>query len=172
MRPLVSAEILAAGTEMLTPFRVDTNSLYLTGALNGIGIELMRKSVVGDRLDDLVTTIANACFRADVVIVTGGLGPTADDLTREAAATALNLTLTEDPLILEGLRQRFAKRSSGAMPDNNRRQAQVIDGAVVLPNPNGSAPGLWIDRGDKVLFLLPGPPREMRRAPEPSEPMM
>lgn len=162
MRPLVSAEILAAGTEMLTPFRVDTNSLYLTGALNGIGIELMRKSVVGDRLDDLVTTIANACFRADVVIVTGGLGPTADDLTREAAAAALNLTLTEDPLILEGLRQRFARRSSGAMPENNRRQAQVIDGAAVLPNPNGSAPGLWIDRGDKVLILLPGPPREMR----------
>lgn len=162
MRPLVSAEILAAGTEMLTPFRVDTNSLYLTGELNAIGIELMRKSVVGDRLDDLVTTIANACFRTDVVIVTGGLGPTADDLTREAAAAALNLKLTEDPLILDGLRQRFAKRSSGAMPENNRRQAQVIEGAVVLPNPNGSAPGLWIDRGDKVLILLPGPPREMR----------
>ena len=161
MRPLVSAEILAAGSEMLTPFRIDTNSLFLTGKLNDIGIEVMRKSVVGDRLDDLVTTIANACFRADVVIVTGGLGPTADDLTREAAAAALNLKLKEDSEILEGLRQRFAKRSSGAMPENNRRQAQVPDGAVVLPNPNGSAPGLWIERGDKVLVLLPGPPREM-----------
>lgn len=161
MRPLVSAEILAAGTEMLTPFRIDTNSLFLTSKLNDIGIEVMRKSVVGDRLDDLVTTIANACFRADVVIVTGGLGPTADDLTRDAVAAALNLKLKEDPEILDALRRRFAKRAGGVMPENNRRQAQVLDGAVVLPNPNGSAPGLWIDRGDKVLILLPGPPREM-----------
>ncbi len=161
MRPFVSAEILAAGTEMLTPSRIDTNSLILTSRLNDIGIEVMRKSVVGDRLDDLVTTIANACFRADVVLVTGGLGPTADDLTREAAAAALNLRLKEDPEILDGLRRRFAKRSSGAMPENNRQQAQVPEGAVVLANANGSAPGLWIERGDKVLVLLPGPPREM-----------
>ncbi len=161
MRALVSAEIIAAGTEMLTPFRIDTNSLLLTSKLNELGIEVIRKSVVGDRLDDLMTTIASACFRADVVIVTGGLGPTADDLTRDAVAAALHLRLKEDPEILEGLRQRFAKQSSGAMPENNRRQAQVPDGAVVLANPNGSAPGLWIERGDKAVVLLPGPPREM-----------
>ena len=161
MRPLASAEIIAVGTEMLTPFRIDTNSLFLTRRLNDIGIDVLRKSVVGDRMDDLVTTVASACFRADVVIVTGGLGPTADDLTREAVAAALNLRLTEDPDILDGLRRRFAKRSSGVMPDNNRRQAQVLEGAVVLPNPNGSAPGLWIERGEKVLVLFPGPPREM-----------
>jgi nicotinamide-nucleotide amidase len=162
MRPFVSAEIVAVGTEMLTAFRIDTNSLFLTGRLNDMGIEVVRKSVVGDRMDDLVTTIADACFRSDVVLVTGGLGPTADDLTREAAAVALNLRLREDPEILEGLRQRFARRSSGPMPENNRRQAQVPDGAVVLMNPNGSAPGLWIERGDKTLVLLPGPPREMQ----------
>jgi nicotinamide-nucleotide amidase len=161
MRPLVTAEILAVGTEMLTPFRVDTNSLFLTARLNEIGIEVVRKSVVGDRLDDLVTTIANACFRADVVLVTGGLGPTADDLTREAVAAALNLTLKEDPEILDALKRRFAKRSTGVMPDNNRRQAQVPEGAAVLTNPNGSAPGLWIERGDRIIVLLPGPPREM-----------
>lgn len=161
MRALVSAEIVAVGTEMLTPFRVDTNSLYLTAQLNALGIGVLRKSIVGDRMDDLVTTLANACFRSDVVIVTGGLGPTADDLTREAAAAALNLRLTEDADILAALRARFAKRANGVMPENNRRQAQVPDGAVVLPNPNGSAPGLWIERGDKVVVLLPGPPREM-----------
>lgn len=161
MRPLVTAEILAAGSEMLTPFRVDTNSLFLTGKLNELGIDVIRKSIVGDRLDDLVTTISSACFRADVVIVTGGLGPTADDLSREAIAAALNLRLNEDPDILDGLRKRFAKRTSAPMPENNRRQAQVPEGAVVLPNPNGSAPGLWIERGDRVVVLLPGPPREM-----------
>jgi len=161
MRPLISAEIIAIGTEMLTPFRIDTNSLFLTRRLNDIGIDVLRKSVVGDRMDDLVETIANACFRADVVAITGGLGPTADDLTREAVATALNIRLKEDSEILDGLRRRFAKRSAGPMPDNNRRQAQVPEGAAVLPNPNGSAPGLWIERGDKVLVLLPGPPREM-----------
>ncbi|TAK15801.1 MAG: competence/damage-inducible protein A [Acidobacteria bacterium] len=161
MRPLVSAEIIAVGTEMLTPFRIDTNSLFLSARLNEIGIEVLRKSIVGDRMDDLVTTVANACFRSDVVIITGGLGPTADDLTREAVAAALNLRLREDPEILEGLKKRFAKRASGAMPENNRRQAQVLDGAVVLANPNGSAPGLWIDRGEKAVILLPGPPREM-----------
>lgn len=160
-RPLVSAEIVAVGTEMLTPFRIDTNSLFLTRRLNEIGIDVLRKSVVGDRMDDLVATIANACFRADVVLVTGGLGPTADDLTREAVAAALNVRLKEDSDILEGLQRRFAKRSAGPMPDNNRRQAQVIEGATVLANPNGSAPGLWIERGDKVVVLLPGPPREM-----------
>jgi nicotinamide-nucleotide amidase len=161
MRALVSAEIVAVGTEMLTPFRVDTNSLFLTRRLNDIGIDVLRKSVVGDRMDDLVATIANACFRADLVIVTGGLGPTADDLTREAAAAALNVRMKEDPEILEGLRRRFAKRSAGPMPDNNRRQAQVLEGASVLANPNGSAPGLWIERGDKIIVLFPGPPREM-----------
>jgi len=161
MRALLTAEIVAVGTEMLTPFRIDTNSLFLTRRLNDLGIDVLRKSVVGDRLDDLVTTVANACFRADVVLVTGGLGPTADDLTREAVAAALNLRLKEDPEILEGLRRRFAKRSNAVMPENNRRQAQVLDGAVVLANPNGSAPGLWIERGEKVLVLFPGPPREM-----------
>lgn len=162
MRAFTSAEILAVGTEMLTPFRIDTNSLFLTGQLNDVGIDVARKSIVGDRMDDLVTAIADACFRSDVVLVTGGLGPTADDLTREAAAVALNLRLREDPEILEALRRRFAKRSSGPMPENNRRQAQVPEGAVVLANPNGSAPGLWIERGEKALVLLPGPPREMQ----------
>jgi nicotinamide-nucleotide amidase len=161
MRALVTAEIVAVGTEMLTPIRIDTNSLFLTRRLNDLGIDVLRKSVVGDRMDDLMTTIANACFHADVVLVTGGLGPTADDLTREAVAAALNLRMKEDPEILDALRRRFAKRSSGAMPENNRRQAQVIEGAVVLANPNGSAPGLWIERGEKVLVLFPGPPREM-----------
>ncbi len=157
---LSTAEIIAVGTELLTPFRTDTNSLFLTARLNELGIVVRRKSIVGDEAADLGPAVRDALGRADLLVVCGGLGPTDDDLTRETVADVLGRTLTEDPAIVEHLRARFAARG-WTMPENNRRQASVPDGAVVLDNPRGTAPGLWLETGDRVVVLLPGPPREL-----------
>ena len=157
---LSTAEIIAVGTELLTPFRSDTNSLFLTGRLNELGIAVRCKSIVGDDAADLGTAVRNALERVDLLVICGGLGPTDDDLTRETVAGVLGRTLTEAPLIVESLRVRFAARG-WTMPENNRRQALVPDGAVVLDNPHGTAPGLWLEIGDQIVVLLPGPPREL-----------
>ena len=157
---LSTAEIIAVGTELLTPFRSDTNSLFLTARLNELGIMVRRKSIVGDEAADLGPAVRDALERADLLVVCGGLGPTDDDLTRETVAAVLGRTLTEDPSIVERLRARFAARG-WTMPANNRRQAMVPNGAVVLDNPRGTAPGLWMEAGDRVVVLLPGPPREL-----------
>jgi competence/damage-inducible protein CinA-like protein len=155
------AAIIAVGSEMLTPTRLDTNSLYITEVLNGIGVDVVAKAVVGDDRDELESQFAHALGRTDLVVLTGGLGPTEDDMTREAVAAYLRRPLSEDAQIVEKIRQRFALRG-WKMPDVNRRQAMVPEGAVVLDNPNGTAPGLWLDVEEKGVLLLPGPPREMR----------
>jgi nicotinamide-nucleotide amidase len=154
------AYIIAVGSELLTPSRLDTNSLYITDRLNAIGIAVAAKIVVGDDRDQIAAVVRESLSRADVVIVTGGLGPTDDDVTREAAAAVFGLTLDEDTTILDGIRQRFASRGLH-MPEINRRQAMVPRGAEVLSNPRGTAPGLWIEEGLRRLLLLPGPPPEM-----------
>ncbi len=154
------AEILAVGSELLTPYRSDTNSLYLTARLNELGIDVRAKAIVGDDAGDLGALFKQALDRADLVVLTGGLGPTADDLTRETVADVLGLPLDEDAEILAGLRQRFASRGV-TMPDINRRQAKVPRGAVALPNAKGTAPGLWIESAGRIVVLLPGPPREL-----------
>ncbi len=159
-RQPLRASIIAVGSELLTSTRIDTNSLAITETLDALGIEVRDKQVVGDRRADLAAQFRSALERADLVIVTGGLGPTDDDLTREAVSDALGLPMDEDLSILDTIRQRFASRGL-RMPEVNRRQAQVPRGAVVLSNPNGSAPGLWIERAAKAIALLPGPPREM-----------
>jgi competence/damage-inducible protein CinA-like protein len=159
--PLRSAEIIAVGSELLGSSRVDTNSLFLADKLAGLGITLRAKSVVGDRRGDLATFVRLALGRADLVILTGGLGPTDDDLTRDVVAEVLERPMTEDPAIVTGIEARFARRGL-KMPEINRRQAMVPRGATVLDNPNGSAPGLLIPVGDRVVLLLPGPPREMK----------
>lgn len=161
MNALRTAEILAVGSELLTPFRVDTNSLYLTGQLNELGIDVRNKGVVGDEPADIRARVLAALERADIVITSGGLGPTGDDLTRETVAAALGLTLAEDATVLAAIRKRFERRGL-QMPGGNRRQAAVPAGASVLPNPNGTAPGLWIESGGKIVVLLPGPPRELQ----------
>jgi len=161
MPPVRTAAILAVGSELLTPHRLDTNSLFLSGRLNDIGIDVVSKSVVGDNELALAAAIRHALDAEDLVVTTGGLGPTADDLTREVAAQILGLELVENAEVLESIRRRFERRGLH-MPDGNRRQAAVPKGAVVLPNPNGTAPGLWIDAGKAILVLLPGPPREMQ----------
>ena len=159
-QPLSMAEIIAVGTELLTPFRSDTNSLFLTAGLNELGIVVRRKSIVGDDAEDLASAVRSALARADLLVICGGLGPTEDDLTRETVADVLDRPLNENPAIVERLRARFARRG-WTMPDNNRRQARVPSGAVVLDNPRGTAPGLWLEHRGRVIVLLPGPPREL-----------
>jgi len=160
MRPLRSAEVIAVGSELLTASRLDTNSLFLAGRLRAIGIQLRAKAVVGDRADDLDAVLRAALGRSDLVVLTGGLVPTDDDLTRPVVAAALERPLSEDPAISEAIRERFARRAM-TMPEINRRQAMVPQGATVLPNANGTAPGLYLEAGDHVVVLLPGPPREL-----------
>jgi len=159
------AEIIAAGSEMLTPFRQDTNSLYLTARLNELGVAVAFKTIVGDNLGHLTGAARVALERADIVIFSGGLGPTEDDRTREAASAALGVGMVRDAEILTAMYKRFADRRM-TMPECNARQADVIDGAVVLPNANGSAPGQYIDTEvgghRKIVILLPGPPKELK----------
>lgn len=161
----MTAEIIAIGSELLTPLRQDTNSLYLTKRLNQLGVEVVVKTIVGDSRQRLVSVAQHALFRSDMVIFMGGLGPTEDDLTREAVAEALGLELHRDPGILARLEQRFAARGYTMTP-NNYKQADVITGAVVLPNRHGTAPGQWIsgkyEGRDRLVILLPGPPFELK----------
>jgi nicotinamide-nucleotide amidase len=161
----VNAEIIAVGSEMLTPYRMDTNSLYLTEQLNLLGVDVIFKSIVGDDLRRLVAAAQHGLFRSDILIFSGGLGPTEDDLTREAVAEALGLTLRRDPEILARLEKRFAERG-WKMSANNTKQADVLEGASVLPNPNGTAPGQWLggnfDGREHIIVLLPGPPHELK----------
>lgn len=156
-----TAEIIAVGSELLARQRIDTNSLFLAERLQELGIELRRKHVVGDHPAELRDTIADAIARVDLVITTGGLGPTDDDLTREAVAAVLGRRLAVDPEVLAIVAARFERRGV-PMPSVNRRQAEVIEGARWLPNPNGTAPGQVVDTGDRLIVLLPGPPREMQ----------
>jgi nicotinamide-nucleotide amidase len=157
----VRAEILAVGSELLTPLRTDTNALYLTGKLREVGIEVGARVTVADDPALLESAFRSALARADVVIATGGLGPTEDDLTREAAAAALGVGLWRDPRILDELKARFA-RYNRAMPPVNEKQADLIEGGVVLPNPRGTAPGQCVEADHRILILLPGPPHEMQ----------
>ena len=161
----MNAEIIAIGSELLTPFRKDTNSLYLTEKLNLLGVAVKFKTVVGDDRADLVTTAQHALFRSDIVLFMGGLGPTEDDLTREAVAEALGLELKRDPEVLKKIEERFASFGR-KMTDNNAKQADVITGGVVLPNRNGTAPGQWIsgkyEGRERIVILLPGPPSELK----------
>ncbi|HEV2579134.1 MAG TPA: competence/damage-inducible protein A [Acidobacteriaceae bacterium] len=164
------AEIIAVGSEMLTPHRTDTNSLFLTGGLNDLGVSVAFKTVIGDNRDHLTSAVRIALSRADIVITSGGLGPTEDDITRNCVADALGVELHKDPDTMAALYKRFAERRI-PMPPNNEKQAEVIDGAQLLQNRNGSAPGQWLDTTwpgadgqphRKIVILLPGPPKELK----------
>lgn len=157
----MDAEIIAVGSEMLTPERVDTNSLYLTGELNNLGIEVVTKCVIGDDRDRLAGAVRQALSRSAIVILSGGLGPTEDDVTREAVAQALGRQLVFHPEIAEALEQRFAQ-AKRKMAEVNKRQAFIIEGAGILGNDRGTAPGQWIEESGAVAMLLPGPPHELR----------
>jgi nicotinamide-nucleotide amidase len=162
-RAILSAGIIAVGSELLTPSKIDTNSLFITEQLNLLGIDVKLKAVAGDERAELEHVFRAWLTRVDLVVLCGGLGPTDDDLTREVVAAVLNRPLAEDEAITAHLRARFATRNLPMpMPESNRRQAMVPRGARVLSNARGSAPGLWIDHDDRVVLLLPGPPRELR----------
>ncbi len=157
----MKAELLAIGSELLGPLRAETNSLWLTERLLDAGIEVAARATLADDLALLESAFREALGRADVVIATGGLGPTADDLTREAAAAATGRPLRREASIIEALRARFA-RYGRTMSATNVKQADVIEGAEALPNARGTAPGQALDLGGRLLVLLPGPPVEMK----------
>jgi nicotinamide-nucleotide amidase len=161
----MNAEIIAVGSEMLTPFRQDTNSLYITEKLNGLGVSVAFKTIAGDKLKHLTDVVRHALSRVDIVVISGGLGPTEDDLTREAVAEGLGVRLKRDADIIAHLYKRAAARR-WTMTRNNEKQADVIEGATMLPNSLGSAPGQWLDTvfgtHRKLVMLLPGPPHELK----------
>jgi nicotinamide-nucleotide amidase len=160
---MADAEIIAVGSEMLTSQRIDTNSLYITDQLNALGVEVRRKLIIGDDRALLTDAVRSALRHPErgIVILTGGLGPTEDDVTREAVANALNRELVFSQEICDGIEERFRRRQR-KMAEINKRQAYVVEGAEVLPNANGTAPGQWIEQQGGVVILLPGPPGELK----------
>jgi nicotinamide-nucleotide amidase len=157
----MKAEIIAVGSELLTPDRIDTNSLFLTEELNKLGIEVLRKTIVGDQRELLAEAFRDALNRVPVVIASGGLGPTEDDLTRETVADLLGRRLQLNDEVVRAIEARF-RSFKRDMPAVNLRQAMVPEGAEVLENPRGTAPGLWLEDQGRMIALLPGPPRELK----------
>jgi len=155
------AEIIAVGSELLTAERLDTNSLFLTAELNGIGIRVVHKAIVGDAAEEMASSFRHALERADVIVSSGGLGPTDDDRTRTTVAQLLGRKLQLNQGILEKIQARF-RRYNRPMPEINTRQAMVPEGAIILPNPRGTAPGLWLESNGRIVVLLPGVPTELR----------
>ena len=158
---MADAEIIAVGSELLTPDRIDTNSLWLTSQLNALGVEVRRKLVVGDDRELLAAAVRDSLDHVDIVILSGGLGPTEDDVTRDAVAQALGRSLVFRQDLLDALTERF-QRLQRKMADNNRRQTFIVEGAEPLPNSRGTAPGQWIESDGKMIMLLPGPPHELK----------
>lgn len=160
MNKPITAELISIGTELLRGEIVDTNASYIATQLPLLGIELQRMTTAGDNLDQLGKILSQALERSDVIVTSGGLGPTEDDLTREAIAATLVETLTIDPELEKNLRMMFS-RSGREMPPHNIKQVMIIPSARSLPNPRGTAPGWWVEKNNKVIITLPGPPREM-----------
>jgi len=158
---MADAEIIAIGSELLTPDRIDTNSLWLTSQLNALGVEVRRKLVVGDDRELLAAAVRDSLDHVSIVILSGGLGPTEDDVTRDAVAQALGRNLVFRQDLLDALSERF-QRLQRKMADNNRRQTFIVEGAEPLPNSRGTAPGQWIECDGKMIMLLPGPPHELK----------
>ena len=155
------AEIIAVGSELLTHDRIDTNSLFITEQLNALGVEVSRKVIVGDDRARLETAVRDALENVEIVVLSGGLGPTEDDLTRDAVAAALGRSLIFSQEICGWIEERF-RRFQRKMAENNKRQAYLVEGAEALPNPRGTAPGQWLDVDGRIVMLLPGPPGELK----------
>jgi nicotinamide-nucleotide amidase len=156
-----NAEIIAIGSEMLTPDRVDTNSLFLTAELNNAGVEVLQKHVIGDDRERIASAVRRAVRSVEFVIVSGGLGPTEDDVTRDAVSLALDRRQIFHAQISDAIEERF-RRMNRVMPEINKRQAMVIEGAHILANDRGTAPGQWIEENNSVVMILPGPPHELK----------
>ena len=156
----MKAEIISIGTELLLGDIIDTNSAYLAGQLPLLGLDLNFISMVGDNQGRLIETLKQAWKRSDIIITTGGLGPTQDDITREAVAEFLGEKLTVDYALVQQFEElfRYFKRE---MPPTNIKQAAVIPSAEIVPNPRGTAPGWWVEKDNRIIITMPGPPREM-----------
>jgi len=156
----MNIHIIAVGSELMTPFFRDTDSLYLTGGLNDLGLDVAEKIIVGDEPERLEAAIRRSKDEADLVFITGGLGPTGDDRTREAVSSVFHrpLHLRED--LVQAMEERIRRRGRTMAPVN-RKQAEILEGAEVLPNPAGTAPGQWLEADGKTVVLLPGPPHEL-----------
>src|SRR5436190_19397972 len=159
----MKAEIISVGTEILLGEIIDTNAAYVASRLPALGIDVYYKHVVGDNLARLVEVMSRARANSDLLITTGGLGPTEDDLTREAIAAVMDEQTRSDPALWEWLRALFARRGQGTMPERNLKQAWLIPSARAIPNPRGTAPGWWVERDGKVIIAMPGPRGEMNR---------
>jgi competence/damage-inducible protein CinA-like protein len=155
------AEIIAVGSELLTHERIDTNSLFVTEHLNALGVEVRRKVIVGDDRGRLAAAIRDSLANAEIVVLSGGLGPTEDDLTREAVADALGRTLVFSQVLYDQLEERW-RRYQRKMAENNKRQAYLVEGAEAIENPRGSAPGQWLEVDGRIVMMLPGPPGELK----------
>src|SRR5260370_21896516 len=154
------AEIISCGTELLLGHITDTNATYLAQSLASLGIDLYFVSQVGDNQGRIVETLRRAWERSDLVIITGGLGPTEDDLARESISTMLGETMQVDPALEAELRAMFAVRNS-VIPESNIKQATLIPSAQVLRNPRGTAPGWWVEKDGHIIVAMPGVPREI-----------
>ena len=156
----MNAEIIAVGSELLLGQIVNTNAKFISEQLAFLGVNIFYQSVVGDNPNRLLQVVKVAESRSDLIILTGGLGPTKDDLTKEALAEHLNVALEYDEKALESI-ENFYKKRNRHMPENNRKQALIFKGSICLPNENGMAPGMVLKKGKKIYMLLPGPPSEM-----------
>ncbi len=158
----MKAEVIAVGTEILLGEIVDLDSQYIAARLPALGIDLFWVTQVGDNLGRAREALERAWQRSDFIFTTGGLGPTEDDLTREAIAAMLGEEMRVEPSLEEALRAFFARRR-GKMPERNVKQATLIPSARAIPNVYGTAPGWWVEREGRVIIAMPGPPGEMRR---------
>jgi len=157
----VKAKILSIGTELLMGEITDTNAGYIASQLPALGITLQSMSQVGDDLQDLTNTFTESLDEVDIIFTTGGLGPTQDDLTREAIAQALGESMEVDAALLRELKKWFYERGFD-MPESNEKQATLIPSAQTIPNDQGTAPGWWVEKDGKTIVALPGPPGEMK----------
>ena len=154
------AEILAFGTELLMGETLDTNSAHIAARLPALGVDLHTVTIMGDEMGEMVETLHKCLERSDVVICTGGLGPTKDDITREAIAETFGETITLHPDLITAMEANFRNRGQ-EMPETNKKQAGVIPSVTVLPNPRGTAPGWWAEKNGKIIIAMPGVPGEM-----------
>ena len=159
----MNLEIVTIGDELLLGFTIDTNAAHLARELAGLGVRIVRRATCGDDAESIKAAVQGALERTGAVITTGGLGPTADDMTKPAIASIFGKGMVMDEAILTNLRERWHKRFGHALPVSNEQQAMVPEGCTILPNRHGSAPGIWLEDGDgRWVIMLPGVPREMR----------
>jgi len=156
----MKAEIISTGTELLLGKTLNTSAFYLTGQLSGLGIEVDYHTTIGDNKDRLLNAVSQALSRSQMILMTGGLGPTADDLTKEIIALVLGVKMDFNPDSMESIKKFY--NSKDILPPGSPKQAFFPEGSIVLPNDYGTAPGAIVKKDGKCCIILPGPPSEMK----------